>query len=427
MRIMKSNFSILRALCLLLLAASLAYGSDPRPILLAPVETDAGQEKQPEKDKKREPDKKLTEPPSTDIFSQSLLPRGETSTAFNPHMMGDQPGSMAVVSGPHGLQTITTTTRTTITIFNEETETTTTKTITKTTTSTRVVSGAAGIAISNPTTGAFKIAENESPMPADRVYFTYNNFSNLLPVTATPGVNSSQVSSVGVGNVATTTTVSTLIPSQRVTANLSREVFGFEKTFLDGYASIEMRVPLLQQQSSTDGFGMNDVGELTIIAKYAFFLDRATGNVLSGGLAVTAPTGPGLVTADGTLHSTLLQPWLGYVWNADRFFVQAFHSVVVPTDSRDVTLLFNDVGVSYWLYRAEPTQFLSSVVPTFEVHVTTPLDHRGALLAPDQVVLTNGVHFGILRNTTLSLGVATPVTGPRLFNVEGFVQLNWRF
>ena len=42
------------------------------------------------------------------------------------------------------------------------------------------------------------------------------------------------------------------------------------------------------------------------------------------------------------------------------------------------------------------------------------------------VVLTSGVHLGLFSNGTLSLGVATPVTGPRLYNVEAFVQLNWR-
>ena len=39
-----------------------------------------------------------------------------------------------------------------------------------------------------------------------------------------------------------------------------------------------------------------------------------------------------------------------------------------------------------------------------------------------------GVHFGLGRGRTLlTLGVATPVTGPRPMEVEGFVQLNFRF
>ena len=62
--------------------------------------------------------------------------------------------------------------------------------------------------------------------------------------------------------------------------------------------------------------------------------------------------------------------------------------------------------------------------------MTTPLDHRGynnPVIVPDLVDITAGVHVGIFRNATLSLGIATPVTGPRVFNVESLVQLNWRF
>ena len=214
-----------------------------------------------------------------------------------------------------------------------------------------------------------------------------------------------------------------------MTANLNQSTFGFEKTFLDGRASIEVRVPFQNQNSNTGAFSGDDVGDITIIAKYAFLLDRTTGNVLSGGLAVTAPTGPRIDTTDGNFHSTYFQPWAGYIYNFDRFYIQAFHSIVVPTDARDVTLLFNDVGVNWWLYR-NPNRFLSFIVPMVEAHVTTPLTDRSPnslVYVPDLVVLTTGVHFGLGSNASLSLGVGTPVTGPRVYNVEGFVQLNWRF
>jgi hypothetical protein len=55
--------------------------------------------------------------------------------------------------------------------------------------------------------GAFKIAENESPRPVDRVFGTYDNFYNLNSGLRMPGV-------------------------QRT--GLDREVTGFEKTFLNG-------------------------------------------------------------------------------------------------------------------------------------------------------------------------------------------------
>ena len=62
--------------------------------------------------------------------------------------------------------------------------------------------------------------------------------------------------------------------------------------------------------------------------------------------------------------------------------------------------------------------------------MTTPLNHRalnGPIIVPDAVVLTGGVHFGVGRNSTLTFGAASPVTGPRTYNFEGFVQFNLRF
>ena len=223
--------------------------------------------------------------------------------------------------------------------------------------------------------------------------------------------------------------VTSVIAPTNLNANLHQEVFGFEKTFLDGNASIELRLPYLQQQGATDALTATDIGDLTIITKYAFILNPDNGNVLSGGLALTVPTGPSIATIDGTIHSTLIQPWMGYIYNFDRFYVQAFHSVVLPTDPRDAKLLFNDVGLYYWLYR-NPNRFLNFVVPVAEIHVTTPLSDRGPyspVYVTDEVVFTGGVHLGLGRNATLTFGAATPITGPRLYNIEAFVQLNWRF
>jgi hypothetical protein len=276
--------------------------------------------------------------------------------------------------------------------------------------------------------GAFKVAENASPMPVDRVFMTYNYFGALHgpPLPNSP-LTSTQINVVN-GRTITTTTFTPSAPP--VTANLHREVFGFEKTFFDGFASIELRVPIAQQTSSFDAFDSRFAADLTIIGKYAFLLDRERGDVLSGGLAVTAPTGPRIDTVYGPIHSTYLQPWMGYVRNFDRFYIQGFHSVVVPTDSRDVTLLFNDVGINFWLYRGNPNGMISSLVPTLEVHVTTPLNHRSldsAIQVPDIVSLTGGVHLGLFRNSSLSLGMVAPISGPRPFNIEGFAQFNWRF
>jgi hypothetical protein len=100
--------------------------------------------------------------------------------------------------------------------------------------------------------------------------------------------------------------------------------------------------------------------------------------------------------------------------------------VVIPTDSNDVTLLFNDLGVGYII----PTtgQGLAFVAPNVECHITTPLDESPVVRISDIVTLTGGVHLGLGQgNTILSIGVVTPVTGPRPMDIEAFVQLNFRF
>src|SRR5262249_29169835 len=161
----------------------------------------------------------------------------------------------------------------------------------------------------------------------------------------------------------------------------------------------------------------NDFGDMTFLFKYAFLNDRQTGDTLSAGLAVTAPTGPGLSTFQGDLNTVILQPFVGGFWGANRFYVQGFSSLAVPPRARDVTLLFNDVGVGYAVYRGDQSSLLSGVIPTVEAHVTTPLNNRGdsALVrVPDLVVLTAGSHFDLFRSARLTLGVATPVTGPRV-------------
>jgi hypothetical protein len=212
---------------------------------------------------------------------------------------------------------------------------------------------------------------------------------------------------------------------------LHQEVIGFEKTFLDGYASFGLRAPIFQIQG--DGsLGRSDFGDLSILAKYAWINNTKTGDVLSTGLVVTVPTGPDFNLPDGSsLHAVILQPYVGGILTLDRIYLHGFASLAVPTDSRDAVLLFNDLGIGYRLYQSRDTAVLSSVTPTTEIHINTPLNHRGSqntgVAALDEVVITFGVHLGLFKDSQLTLGAATPVTGPLPFDVEAFAQFNWRF
>ena len=304
--------------------------------------------------------------PGTDAFAQSPPAGGESAQTALPSMIGDLGISGSVLNFV-----------------------TSTSTITSPNGVTRTVTTRRPVYVPIASRGSFKISENESPRPQDRFFIGYNYFADV----STPGVSQFQV---------------------------HRETFGFEKTFLDGSASFGMRVPVIEQGGS---FGTDDVGDLSFIAKYAFYDDRATGNLLSGGLVVTAPTGQSITLADGSsLHSTLLQPYVGYIWTADRFYSLGFAEVVVPTDSRDVTFGAIDTGIGY--------RVSDLFIPTFEAHVNTAFNHRGLENAPigfaDSVVLTGGFHSEIGR-ALFTLGLAVPVTGPRVYDVEAIAQFNFRF
>jgi hypothetical protein len=405
--------------------------------------------------------------PLTDSLTQGPPSGGEApGGGFNPHMMGDFPGYLALrqitIAGTQTTTTITTNTQTTQMVQNIPSTVTTvvqvptqiigpngqpmtilvpvrvtvpvTNTVTTVSTTTTQVPMTTQQTVGLTTLvrvpvvshGAFKIAENESPRPTDRVFVTYDFYSNVTgPLN---GLNFPRVetqTTIINGNPTTITTLNPGVTAAQV--DVHREVFGFEKTFFGGSTSIGLRAPVLQE---IGGFGDDSFGDITLISKYAFLDNWQAGDVVSGGLALTVPTGPEISTVAGNFHSVLFQPYVAFLWNLENLYVQGFVSVVIPTDSRDVTFLFNDIGVGYAIYRGTPDRLLTLIAPTVEAHVTTPLDNRqidAPLRGSDLVVLTEGLHFGFRRNSTLTIGAATPVTGPRLFDVEAIAQFNWRF
>lgn len=244
--------------------------------------------------------------------------------------------------------------------------------------------------------GSYKISENESPRPQNRVFFDYNYFANVN----------------GLG------------PS------IHREMPGFEYAPSDGNASFGARLPVFQDTNGS--FNLDGFGDLHLLGKYAWLNDRATGNVFSNGLVLTVPTGRGIkLPGQSDIKDTVLQPWAGGIYAADRFFIQGFSACAVPTDPRDIVLYFNDISTGYWLIRNTNETGLTGFVPTFEAHIINPLNHRGLNSFPvgaqDSVVLTGGVHFIFAQRFVLTVGVVTPVTGPIPFDVEGLAQVNYRF
>jgi hypothetical protein len=210
--------------------------------------------------------------------------------------------------------------------------------------------------------------------------------------------------------------------------DLYRETFGFEKTFLDGKASFELRMPVSQYRG--DEFQDREgVGDLTAVFKYAAYCDPKSGDLLSGGLAVTAPTGRGVTpfSSGSPVNPTLLQPWVGGITHWHRFYLESFTSLIVPLDRRDALVLTGDMGVGYVLYNNPLSDVLTSVIPTIEAHFTDPLRDRGINATfvgmPDLVYMTGGCSFTVQR-WFLTLGAGIPLTGPKPIDFGVFGQVN---
>src|SRR5262249_38463132 len=123
-----------------------------------------------------------------------------------------------------------------------------------------------------PTARGFKVADNGSPRPQDRVYFTFNFFDDL--------------------NAAANRRLGADLHG----ANGYRETAGLEQTSLGGWGSLERRLPLTTfDASSTNpalGRTATSLGDLSVVLRGTLYRDVPNDNYLTFGLAVTPPTGP---------------------------------------------------------------------------------------------------------------------------------------
>jgi hypothetical protein len=266
-----------------------------------------------------------------------------------------------------------------------------------------------------PATRYFKISDNDSPRPQTRTYFSFNYFYDF-------GDTINRLSGGGIEHT-----------------RIHREIFGWEWANADGYASVGLRLPIQTYNASGPLPGLDgastDIGDLSIIFKWLLWQNEA-GSLFSAGLAVTPPTGPSPFAGSRDLavyHNTCLQPYCGWIWTANDFYLQGFTAVDAPTDLNDVVLLSNSVAAGYFLYQNHFNRGLTAVVPTLEVHVSTPLNHRGILRltdpagTPDMVDLTAGVHFQYEDKSSMGVAFAMPLVGPRMFDFEILAQFRWRY
>jgi hypothetical protein len=184
------------------------------------------------------------------------------------------------------------------------------------------------------------------------------------------------------------------------------------------------------------GISSTHFGNISAIAKAILLEDRQTGSLISGGVTISFPTASSKLINPGMSIVTYMQPFAGFIWNRGDFFVHGFSSITLPLVHAESIVLFNDLGVGYYIYRGN-SGWLKAVAPTFEVHIADPLHQADPrvdifglfdkLKLHNVVDFTLGSTFEFANGATLGVGMATPVTGPKPFDFEALAQLNFRF
>lgn len=258
----------------------------------------------------------------------------------------------------------------------------------------------------------FKVSENQSVLPRDRIFVNYNWFNDIGGAT-----------------------------------NLGRTQLGAEKR-VGRRASVGVRLPVYFVDPGTVGgastFGLGttqftDVGDLVVTFKY--LLRQSAYGAVAVGTAYQIPTGPatiGDVDASYTTqasHRGSIQPYLGALrWFNDTWFLHGFVAADVPIDLDDATMLFTDVGIGNYFYTCGGRR-VRAVVPTMEAHINSPLNNRTVLNSAgtgpatfynDQVFLTSAVTL-LMPKSTLALGVVAPVGNQDSASWDYEFQVQWNF
>lgn len=272
--------------------------------------------------------------------------------------------------------------------------------------------------------GRMKVSEGGTVLPQDRVFFRYNYLS-------------------GVGS-----------PGSR--SQLNRFVPGFERSFMSGLFSLELRAPFATDATTTSSLGPENAitnGEHTRFGNLSLYLKTLLleneSFALSGGLGMTLPTASDIEvdSTDGTPllrvanESVRLQPFLGALYTpTDRWFIQSFLQIDTAANGNSVSInsagsglteigrltdstnLFFDIGLGAWIYHNDASRGLTGIIPMVELHQNTSFQ-EGDLLAAGPFQVTNSHGTSSLTNfsagTTFEFGQQTKVTAAYLGPIGG--------
>jgi hypothetical protein len=307
-------------------------------------------------------------------------------------------------------------------------------------TTTQTVPGLVALVnLSNPSGGGLvgrnKYFDDGSPVPQDRVFFDYSHIGAF-------------------GGLGTP-------------IDINRYVVGVEKTFFNGFGSIEVMVPFAGTANSDQNGGQGlavdnaEFGNVGLLFKGTLF--RSDNWIVTAGVGVSIPTADdsrimfnGQPVLEIRNNAWLVQPIFGAVWAPnDRFYVQAglqfdFDANGNPVYVRspgdefsqrgiltDQTYLYASGAIGYWLYQCD-TGFIRGVSLQGELHYDRTLGNRDVVQAGSVAVAdvnsnidvlnaTTGVNLVLGDRATLALGVSFPVSGDRLYDWNLMATLNVRF
>jgi hypothetical protein len=293
---------------------------------------------------------------------------------------------------------------------------------------------------------SYKVGENNKPLPMDRIYFNYNGFQNaLFTQRGSPGIPNGFFQG---------------------DANVDRYTLGLEKTFFDGNASLDVRMPFVGSFNSTDNINYaitsGNVGDLSMFYKQLLYMDDM--------VAIAAGTGVGLPTGDDvnlqvfgsplTLNNDAVHvmPYVGALIVPNEYwFFQTFLELDFAASGNELSagrqnvelgqlteqhLLEVDFSGGYWLLNNLDAYYLQGIAAILELHYTTTIQDGDVLFLGrstfgglignqynrvDFLNLTGGLHVQIGPLTNLRVGCAVPLhtSGEnRQFDSEVQVQLN---
>jgi hypothetical protein len=268
--------------------------------------------------------------------------------------------------------------------------------------------------------GLTKISDGNNPLPRDRIIFDYDYFANA-----------------------------TLTPSGVAVNRFSP---GFEWTFFQQRASLEVRVPFASTLSSdilaTGVTNTNrvELGDVHFTLKALAYRSEVLN--VAVGLGIDAPTASDvrLLQSDGTTvlkihnNSVVLTPYFAYLWTPnDRVFFQNWYQVAMDSNGDLVdanlnmkglqtvgritqqSLLEIDAQLGYWLYRSSnSSSLINAVAPYIELHYNSTIGNADTVQAGSLMVGLENSHFDELN---IGAGFLTQINNRFLLSVGAVAPL----